>query len=94
MPVNATSDVAISSTDAQLPDNAALIGGIVGGIIALLLVGGLIAFVVARNRRRDNNNGVASTTAPSNYDRIPTAINNSDVLYDDVDAVRTTVGSN
>jgi hypothetical protein len=47
--------VATRSTAAQPSDsanNAALIGGIVGGIFALLLVGGLIAFLVAHNRRR------------------------------------------
>jgi hypothetical protein len=41
------------STDAQpFEDNAALIGGIVGGVVALLVVGGLIAYLVARSRRR------------------------------------------
>jgi hypothetical protein len=74
------------SSDAQPSnDNAALIGGIVGGVVALLLVGGLIAFLVARNRRnvnqQDNNNAMTNTTATStavlsNYDRIPTKINN------------------
>jgi hypothetical protein len=51
---NATAVVAIPSTDAgdSLSDNAPLIGGIVGGVVALLLIGGLIAFLVARSRRR------------------------------------------
>jgi hypothetical protein len=51
---NATAVVAIPSTGAgdSLGDNAALIGGIVGGVVALLLIGGLIAFLVARSRRR------------------------------------------
>lgn len=48
--MNATASAAISSTDAQPPDNSALIGGVVGGIVALLLIGGLIAFLVARSR--------------------------------------------
>jgi hypothetical protein len=33
-------------------DNVALIGGIVGGIVALFVVGGLIAFLVTRSQRR------------------------------------------
>jgi hypothetical protein len=49
---NVTAIVAMPSTAALSPDNGALIGGIVGGIVALLLVGGLIAFLVARTRRR------------------------------------------
>jgi hypothetical protein len=57
-----------------------VIGGIVGGVVALLLVGGLVAFFVARNLRNVNqHNSMANTTAaaaPSNYDRIPTKINN------------------
>jgi hypothetical protein len=75
------------SNDAQPPDdNIALIGGIVGGFVALFLVGGLIAFFVVRSRRDDKSSAIAlppSTTATSNYDRIPTKPN-----YDDVDAVR------
>jgi hypothetical protein len=83
---NATAGVATPSSDAQPSnDNAALIGGVVGGVVALLLIGGLIAFLVARNRRSvnqlDNNNAMTNTTATStavlsNYDRIPTKINN------------------
>jgi predicted lipid-binding transport protein (Tim44 family) len=49
---NATAGVATPSSDTQPSnDNAALIGGIVGGIVALLLVGGLIAFLVARTEQ-------------------------------------------
>jgi hypothetical protein len=53
-----------TSTDTHSPDdnNAALIGGIVGGVVAMLVVGGLIAFLVARSRRRSKdgpNSGVA-----------------------------------
>lgn len=57
-------------------DNAALIGGIVGGVVALLLIGGLIAFLVVRSRRSVNNAAV-NTYKPA-----------TDVLYDDVSAVR------
>jgi hypothetical protein len=56
----------------------ALIGGIVGGIVALLLVGGLIAFLVTRSRpkvnHQDNNKNkapTAGTSATAPYDRIP-----------------------
>jgi hypothetical protein len=93
------------STDAHAPDDsAALIGGIVGSVVALLLFCGLTAFVLARTRRNvnhdDNINGVASTSvasAPSNYGRIPTRPKNEsrmsqqangDVVYDDVSYVR------
>jgi hypothetical protein len=37
-------------------DNIALIGGIVGGVVALFLIIGLIAFIVTRNRRKAANN--------------------------------------
>jgi hypothetical protein len=48
----------------SLADDAALIGGIAGGVVALLLVGGLIAFFVARSRQsakkgEPNDNGAA-----------------------------------
>jgi hypothetical protein len=101
----ATAGVATPSTDAHAPDDsAALIGGIVGSVVALLLFCGLTAFVLARTRRNvnhdDNINGVASTSvasAPSNYGRIPTRPKNEsrmsqqangDVVYDDVSYVR------
>jgi hypothetical protein len=92
-------DGEISFTDADSPDdNAALIGGIVGGIVALLLVGGLIAFLVARSRRshnhedNSNSNAIAlpssTTAAPSStiiYDRVMPAISPpATVVYDRV----------
>jgi hypothetical protein len=56
---NATvSAASLPSTD----DNAALIGGIGGGIVALLLFGCLVALLVARSRRREKgeaNSGAA-----------------------------------
>jgi len=56
-----TNSSAITMPAAQSPkDNAALIGGIVGGVVALLLVGALIAFCVIRSRRpqsKDNDAG-------------------------------------
>lgn len=51
MPVAATP---VSSAHPR--NEAALVGGIVGGVVALLLVGGLIAFVVALRRRRRRAN--------------------------------------
>jgi predicted lipid-binding transport protein (Tim44 family) len=81
-PANGTAGVAPSTEPSN--DNAALIGGIVGGVVALLLVGGLIAFLVTRNRRNANqqvnNRAMTNTTATStavliNYDRFPTKIN-------------------
>jgi cytoskeletal protein RodZ len=33
-----------------------LIGGVVGGVVALLIVVGVIAFIVTRNRRKAANN--------------------------------------
>jgi hypothetical protein len=56
MPTNATAVVVTPSSDAQSSDdNAALIGGIVGGVFALLLIGGLVAFLVARSRRGEKD---------------------------------------
>jgi hypothetical protein len=79
---------------AQAPDsNAALIGGIVGGIVALLLVVGLIAFFVARSRRNVNHGTTAPPTAQSTYGRLPSQTNNVGQVnteYDDVDVVRST----
>jgi hypothetical protein len=37
-----------------------LIGGIVGGVVALLLVGVLVAFLVSRRRRKDESSKGAS----------------------------------
>jgi hypothetical protein len=63
-------------------DNTALIGGIVGGVVALLIVVGVIAFIVMRNRKakadqRSTNDGhslsppaVLAQPSNSNYDRI------------------------
>jgi hypothetical protein len=48
-------------------DHSALIGGIVGGAVALILLGALIAFCVVRSRRQTKNNGtsVLQVNAPS-----------------------------
>jgi hypothetical protein len=69
---NATAVVATDAAD-SLGVDAALIGGIVGGIVALLLIGGLITLLVARRRRKrePNNDGVASHRVNnSNYDTL------------------------
>jgi predicted lipid-binding transport protein (Tim44 family) len=53
-----TAGIETSSTDAQRfleDDNIALIGGIVGGVVALILIGGLVAFLVKRSRQRRAN---------------------------------------
>lgn len=44
-----------SGTGADSSDIAALIGGVVGGIVALLLLIGIIAFFVLRSRSRHSN---------------------------------------
>jgi hypothetical protein len=64
----AAANTTAPSTDADAIDAAALIGGIVGGIVALLLVVGLIAFLVARNRRPEHvesNNDTTLQSVPS-----------------------------
>jgi hypothetical protein len=70
---------------AQSPeDNIALIGGVVGGAVALLLIGALIAFCVVRSRRQSKDNNAnalhsvhSTTTSPqSNYCRVPPAQSN------------------
>lgn len=54
---------------AEMPTNVALIGGVVGGIFALLFVVGVIAFIVMRTRRAKQNpvaaDGEQMTPAPS-----------------------------
>jgi hypothetical protein len=88
-PTNGTVDVATPSSDAQPPDdNIALIGGIVGGVVALLLIGGLVACLVARHRRSVKHDATALPPAASksNYGRTPTT--QKQPTYDDVDAVR------
>jgi hypothetical protein len=51
--------------------NAQLIGGIFGGIVALILIGAVIACIVARNRRKlphqDDNSMVPAHVSSSNY---------------------------
>lgn len=54
------------STTPSLDDNIALIGGIVGGAVALLLVGALVAFCVARRRRNSHRQGQHAVQTPSN----------------------------
>jgi len=58
-------------------DNSTLIGGIVGGAVALLLIGALIAFCIVRSRRNsegqpdaDGNAHALQSTPPSNYGRL------------------------
>jgi predicted lipid-binding transport protein (Tim44 family) len=63
-------------------DNIALIGGVVGGVVALLIVVGVIAFIVSRNRRKVANNQprvqqndvsmAPAQASASNYGRIST----------------------
>jgi hypothetical protein len=63
---------------AQSPDsNAVLIGGIVGGAVALLLIGALIACCFVRSRRNNKEQPSTDPSAhalqsrpPSNYGRI------------------------
>jgi hypothetical protein len=70
---------AVPATQQPSPDNTALIGGVVGGVVALLIVVGVIAFIVMRNRKATANqqstNDGHSLSPPaqpskSNYDRI------------------------
>jgi hypothetical protein len=88
-----TTVFAMPATEQRPEDNTALIGGIVGGIIALLLIVGVIAYIVARKRKAkadtiDDGDGAHSlqpSPAPnSNYARVAVASE-----YDDVQDVRT-----
>jgi ATP-dependent Zn protease len=73
---NATTAIVMTTNVTQAPVSAnnksVLIGGIVGGIVALLLIIGLIAFIVGRGRRRandgqnDNDAPLQSISRPSN----------------------------
>jgi hypothetical protein len=75
---NESESASVTSTNAvtlaRQPDGngkGALIGGIIGGILALLVVGGLIAFIVMRSRRGNGNNSDTRMRSPeSNYGRI------------------------
>jgi hypothetical protein len=79
--VESTTLVAVPETQPS-DDNIALIGGIVGGIVALILIVGVIAFIVARNRKAKESQGHSLQSSPpapgsalvqpsnSNYDRI------------------------
>jgi hypothetical protein len=59
------------STTQPSDDNSALIGGVVGGVVALLIVVGVIAFIISRNRRFKNESAESSPDAPvSNYGKI------------------------
>jgi hypothetical protein len=71
-----------TSEPSQSHDNTALIGGVVGGVVALLIVVGVIAFIVSRNRKAKANQqstkdghslsppAVLARPSNSNYDRI------------------------
>jgi hypothetical protein len=50
-------------------DSSALIGGIVGGAVALLLVGALVAFCVVRQRRQSKDDAAEQPTALARSDR-------------------------
>lgn len=94
-----TSAVAMPTTQTSDPKTA-LIGGIVGGSIALILIVGVIAFFAMRNRKaktsqQSGQDGHSLQTSParpspneSNYDRInvPSTPNE----YGDVSDVRAT----
>jgi cell division protein FtsN len=74
-------------------DNSALIGGVVGGVVALLIVVGVIAFIVIRSRKakanqQSTNDGHSlSPRNPNNsdYDRVMVTNTNE---YGDVNDVR------
>jgi hypothetical protein len=77
---SATAGSVMPATGTEMPvgDNSALIGGIVGGVAALLLLGGLIAFIVVRSRRQPSAPQSQSTSTPlkSNYGDIAPAHSN------------------
>jgi hypothetical protein len=66
------------STTQPSNDNAALIGGIVGGVVALLLIVGVIAFIMSRKRHHaqdqpSNRSDVSmapTQVSSSNYGKI------------------------
>jgi len=73
-------------------DNAALIGGIVGGAIALILIGALIACCVVRSRRNrrvdvDPNAQVLQSRPSSNYGNAPRRDAPPNNNYSDIMAV-------
>jgi hypothetical protein len=59
-----SNDMSVSATVAA-DDNTALIGGVVGGAVALLLIVGLIAFIVMRNRKGTKPEVVLQTATAS-----------------------------
>jgi hypothetical protein len=69
-----TTLVAMPATDSQSSeDNAALIGGIIGGIVALLLIVGAIAFILMRSNRKVKAHDLGQPVARpinGNYDQI------------------------
>jgi hypothetical protein len=85
--VEATTTVSMTDT---FEDNAALIGGIVGGIVTLLLIVGLIAFFVSRRNRRRSNN---SPQARNSVAMAPTQASSSSD-YGTIEAVKPITGSN
>jgi hypothetical protein len=87
--------IAMPATTQPSDDNSALIGGIVGGVIALMIVVGVIAFIVMRNRKakvtqqstNDGHSLSSQNTNNSNYDRVRVSPPNSNE-YGDVNDVR------
>lgn len=71
----------------EMPANAALIGGVLGGVVALLLVVGVIASIVMRVKQKQDvgERAMQATHSPaSNYGYF------NITQYDDTRAVRTT----
>lgn len=89
-----TSDSSLEMPDPQPAglaiDNLALIGGIVGGIVALLLIIGVIVFLVMRNRKATANpdlhdHPLQTVTPPVSSPSVSFKSNNQ---YDDVSDIR------
>lgn len=69
----------------SVDNTAALIGGIVGGIVALLLIVCVIAFMVKRNRKASQENDKGHSLPAS----APGAISQPSNIYDRITVPRT-----
>lgn len=89
--MNMTNDAINSTTALEMSDNSTVIGGVIGGILALLIICAIVGVLMVRHRRRlattmqtpDEIATMPPPRAPSSqmYDPIPRSSSNSATHY-------------
>jgi hypothetical protein len=79
--------VPVDTTQPSPSIDVALIGGIVGGVVAFLLLIGIIAIIVVAMKRKRRQDGATPPTRTHIYGSVMHSIDN-DSMYGDVSEVR------